>query len=103
MVIKFIHTNQHDRLNMEKLQETHGPNIVKTSDIARLMELFQVRQSKCSDALSHPAFARVHCYVIGSSTRKAQIARILRKKRKLVMRRNVLPLLQTPNLPPLKR
>ncbi len=25
-----------------KLMETHGPNIVKTSDIARLMELFQV-------------------------------------------------------------
>lgn len=32
---------QHDRLTVEHLAETTGPGAVKTSDIARLMELFQ--------------------------------------------------------------
>ena len=32
---------KHDRINVEKIIESAGPNAVKTSDIARLMELFQ--------------------------------------------------------------
>ena len=71
---------------MEKLVETHGPGIVKTSDIARLMELFQVRWlSKIVSLLVSPSCFRVHSYVIGSSTRKSRRAQILQGKRKLMM------------------
>ena len=34
---------QHDRLNLEQRAENGGQLDVKTSDIARLMELFQVK------------------------------------------------------------
>lgn len=40
-----LHIPQHDRLNVEKLIESNGAGAVKVSDIARLMELFQVTLS----------------------------------------------------------
>jgi hypothetical protein len=44
---------QHDRLNVERrLSDTNGSGQIRTSDIARLMELFQVNPSSIENVLS---------------------------------------------------
>ena len=55
VVISVTYWMQHDRLSLERRMEAHGPGTVKTSDIAHLMELFQVNNLylRCSHCIAN--------------------------------------------------